>query len=61
MVSLTVGIVLTLLAWLGLMIAVIHGKYVSEKVEAGEYQKGPFKGRADPDADDASNERGDRT
>lgn len=39
--SLTVGIVLTFLAWLGLLAAVVHGKHVTEKVAAGEYDKGP--------------------
>jgi hypothetical protein len=45
--SLAVGIVLSLLAWLGLLAAVLHGKYVTEKIAAGEYDKGPLKGRTD--------------
>lgn len=40
--TLIIGAVLTLLAWIGLQIAVIHGKYVVDKIAAGEYQKGPF-------------------
>lgn len=42
-VSLIVGAGLTLLAWLGLQIAVIHGKYVTDSIAAGEYHKGPFR------------------
>lgn len=34
--SLTVGTILTLLAWLGLQIAVIHGKYVVERDNIAE-------------------------
>lgn len=45
--SLTVGIVLTLLAWVGLQAAVLHGKYVTEKIAAGEYNKGPMKREED--------------
>jgi hypothetical protein len=59
MVSLTTGIVLTLVAWLGLMIAVVHGKYVTEKIWAGEYHKGPLKRREDSDVDGGSNVNGD--
>lgn len=43
MVSLLeIGAVLTLLAWIGLQGAVIHGKYVVDKIAGGEYRKGPF-------------------
>lgn len=40
--TLTVGALLALLAWIGLQIAVIHGKYVVDKIASGEYEKGPF-------------------
>ncbi|WP_254545311.1 hypothetical protein [Halomarina pelagica] len=40
--TLTIGAVLTLLAWVGLQVAVIHGKYVVDKIAAGDYEKGPF-------------------
>lgn len=40
--TLTIGAILTLLAWVGLQVAVIHGKYVVDSIAAGEYQKGPF-------------------
>lgn len=40
--SLEVGAILTLLAWIGLQGAVIHGKYVVDKIAVGEYRKGPF-------------------
>ena len=59
MVSLTTGVVLTLVAWLGLMITVLHGKYVTEKIGAGEYHKGLFKRRDDSDVDGGSNVNGD--
>ena len=45
--TLTLGIVLTLLAWLGLQAAVLHGKYVTEQIAAGEYNKGPLKDEED--------------
>lgn len=41
--SLMMGAILTLLAWLGLQLAVIHGKYVTDKIAAGEYHKGPLR------------------
>lgn len=44
--TLTVGIVLTLVAWLGLQAAVLHGKYVTEKIAAGEYNTRPMKREA---------------
>ncbi|WP_157837709.1 hypothetical protein [Haloferax sp. ATB1] len=40
--TLTIGAILTLLAWVGLQAAVVHGKYVVDKIAAGEYRKGPF-------------------
>ncbi|WP_161611444.1 hypothetical protein ACH9L7_19700 (plasmid) [Haloferax sp. S1W] len=40
--TLILGAILTLLAWVGLQAAVIHGKYVVDKIDSGEYQKGPF-------------------
>jgi len=40
--TVVLGAVLALLAWIGLQVAVIHGKYVVDKIAAGEYQKGPF-------------------
>lgn len=47
---LTVGVILTLLAWLFLQLVVIHGKYVTEQIAADEYRKGPFrKSGGDPD------------
>ncbi|WP_167879920.1 hypothetical protein [Halorhabdus rudnickae] len=39
---LTIGAVLTLLAWIGLQGTVVHGKYVVDKIADGEYDKGPF-------------------
>lgn len=48
MVSLTVGIILTLLAWFLLLVATVHGKYVTDKIAAGEYDKGPVEGDRDP-------------
>ena len=48
MVSLTVGIILTLLAWFTLLVATAHGKYVTEKIAAGEYDKGPVEGETGP-------------
>ncbi|MFB9807580.1 hypothetical protein ACFFQF_21220 [Haladaptatus pallidirubidus] len=48
--TLLVGAALTIVAWLGLQIAVFHGKYVTEKIAAGEYNKAPFrKSRRNPD------------
>lgn len=40
--ELTVGAGLAILAWLGLQVTVFHGKYVIDKIAAGEYSKGPF-------------------
>lgn len=40
--TLITGAILTFLAWIGLLIAVLHGKYVVDKIAAGEYEKGPF-------------------
>lgn len=48
--TLTIGAILTLLAWLGLQAAVIHGKYVVDKIAVGEYDKGPFKGQDNGDS-----------
>ncbi|WP_187292645.1 hypothetical protein [Salinarchaeum sp. Harcht-Bsk1] len=43
--TLTIGAILTLLAWVWLQVAVIHGKYVVDKIAEGEYNKGPLQGR----------------
>lgn len=43
--TLTIGAILTLLAWIGLQVAVVHGKYVVDNIAAGEYDKGPLEGR----------------
>lgn len=40
--SIILGAILTLLAWIGLQIAVVHGKYVVDAIPEGEYRKGPF-------------------
>lgn len=48
--TLTIGAVLTLLAWVGLQVAVSHGKYVVDKIAAGEYNKGPFDNREGGDS-----------
>ncbi|MFC7156235.1 hypothetical protein ACFQPA_12360 [Halomarina halobia] len=40
--TLVIGAILTLLAWIGLLVAVIHGKYVVDRIDAGEYEKGPL-------------------
>ncbi|QRV14945.1 hypothetical protein [Haloterrigena salifodinae] len=40
--TLVLGAVLTLLAWVWLQLAVLHGKYVVDKIAAGEYRKGPL-------------------
>lgn len=40
--ALIIGAILTLLAWIGLQITVIHGKYVVDKIADGKYDKGPF-------------------
>ena len=45
------GAILTLLAWVGLLLAVVHGKYVVDKIAVGEYQKGPLDR---PDRDESS-------
>lgn len=37
------GLALTGLAWLGLVIVVIHARYVIQKIATGEYRKGPFR------------------
>lgn len=44
--TLTIGAILTLLAWIGLQVAVIHGKYVVDKIATEEYEKGPFNQRS---------------
>ncbi|WP_227379865.1 hypothetical protein [Haladaptatus halobius] len=43
--TLIAGVILTVLAWLGLQIAVVHGKYVTDKIAEGRYHKGPFRNR----------------
>lgn len=58
MISLTVGIALTLLAWLGLIITVLHGKYVTDKIGASEYHKGPFKRRSEAGGNGEEIDRG---
>ena len=40
--TLFIGPILTLLAWIGLMVAILHGKYVVDKIAVDEYEKGPF-------------------
>jgi len=40
--TLTIGAVLTLIAWVGLQATVVHGRYVVDKIAAGEYDKGPL-------------------
>ncbi len=45
--ELQLGVVFTGLAWLGLLVATVHGKYVVEKIAAGEYDKGPLRDRGD--------------
>ncbi|MHC3381454.1 hypothetical protein [Haloarcula sp. H-GB5] len=50
--TLTIGAILTLFAWVGLQVAVIHGKYVVDSIAAGEYQKGPFSDARDGDSDE---------
>lgn len=40
--TLTIGAILTLLAWIGLQVSVLHGKYVVDKIADDEYRKGPF-------------------
>lgn len=45
--TLQFGIILTLVAWIILLIATVHGKYVTEKIAAGEYEKGPVDGETD--------------
>lgn len=49
--TLAIGAVLALLAWIGLQVAVVHGKYVVDKIAVGEYNKGPFEER---DGDNSS-------
>lgn len=44
--TLAIGVVLTLIAWFLLLLATVHGKYVTDKIAAGEYDKGPV-GRED--------------
>lgn len=39
--DLAVGLVLTALAFAGLLWAVIHGKYVVERIKRGEYPRHP--------------------
>ena len=39
--ELAIGLVLTALAWLGLIAAVLHGTYVTERIAAGEYRRDP--------------------
>lgn len=40
--TLTIGAILTLLAWIGLQVAVVHGRYVVDTIADEEYRKGPF-------------------
>lgn len=47
--TLMLGAVLTLLAWIGLQVAVVHGKYVVDKIADDEYRKGPFNRSSDGD------------
>jgi len=60
--SLLAGLALTVVAWLALVLVVVHGRYVTEAVAAGEYEKGPFRDRrseTDPDATDDGKRGGD--
>lgn len=41
---LQIRVALTLIAWLLVLLIVAHGKYVTEKIAAGEYDKGPVTG-----------------
>ncbi|WP_231184247.1 hypothetical protein [Haladaptatus sp. DYF46] len=59
--SLLAGLALTVVAWLALVLVVAHGRYVTEAVAAGEYEKGPFAERGsgkDSDANADERERG---
>ncbi|WP_435158331.1 hypothetical protein [Haladaptatus sp. DFWS20] len=38
---LELGILLTVLAWGGLLVVVLHGRYVVERIAAGTYQNAP--------------------
>ncbi|MFH5797957.1 hypothetical protein [Haladaptatus sp. CMAA 1911] len=60
--SLLAGLALTVVAWLALALVVVHGRYVTEAVAAGEYEKGPFAERGsedDPNAIDEGKRGGD--
>lgn len=48
--TLTIGAILTFLAWIGLQIAVVHGKYVVDKIAENQYRKGPFDRPQDGDS-----------
>lgn len=43
--ALELGVALTVLAWLGLLVAVVHGTHVVEAIAAGTYRNGPFGNR----------------
>ena len=47
--KLEIGVALTILAWVGLQAAVVHGRHVVEEIDAGKYDKGPFADRGEPD------------
>ncbi len=48
--TLTIGAILTLLAWIWLQITVVHGKYVVDKIADNDYRKGPFDRPRDGDS-----------
>lgn len=46
--TLQIGIALTLITYFLMLLATVHGKYVTEKIAAGEYDKGPVEGDTGP-------------
>jgi hypothetical protein len=57
--SLLAGLALTVVAWLALALVVAHGRYVTEAVAAGEYEKGPFRERRSKEDPDERERGGD--
>ncbi len=55
--SVLAGLALTVVAWLALVLVVVHGRYVTEAVAAGEYRKGPFAERRSEEDPDATRRR----
>lgn len=37
--DLEIGVALTIVAWLGVIVAVLHGNYVVNKIASGDYSK----------------------